>query len=491
MTFVLIRQRFIPLLLCCAWAAPLHAAPDPFGVETGVAAPCPQPGAPVILGDAPLELADVIDLALCHNPQTRAAWASAKVEANLVGVAEAAYLPNIDASLGVSRRYNRSDDGREWSRQRTGNLSLSYLLFDFGGRAARLENSRQLLNAAISNQDVTRQTVFLEALQAFYQVHATAAATEAAQAAETAAQQSFKAAEARHQAGVATPADRLQAQTAYSQSTLNRIRIQGSFKNAQGTLANVIGLDAQRPVTLAPLASPLVSSGSGVPPQFEANLEQAIAAARLRRPDLAAALARYKAAEAAIDSARSDGLPRLNLSAGPSYTATHLGDERSSNRSGSLNLTLSIPLFSGFANSYQIRAAQARLEESDAAREKLALQVSLEVWRTWQDLRTASQSLSSAADLLASAEASARVTLGRYQAGVGNILDVLNAQSALADARMQQIQAAYDWHIARAALARALGVLDKNLLDEDFAFTALPNPLTPANTATPPSRNAP
>ena len=485
MTSVFINRRFALLLLCLVWVAPLHAASDPFNVEAEVVAPCPQPAAAVV-PDSPLELAEVIDLALCHNPQTRAAWVSAKVDASLVGVARAAYLPEIDASLSGSRRYSHSDDERDWSRSRTGNLTLSYLLFDFGGRAARLENSRQLLNAAIAHQDVTRQAVFLEAVQAFYQAHATAAAVDAALAAETAAEQSFKAAEARYRAGVATPADRLQAQTAYSQSSLNRIRIQGSFKNAQGTLANVIGLDAQRPVALAPLAAPLVATSNAIPQQFEANLEQAIDAAKRRRPDLAAALARYKAAEAAIDSARSEGLPRLNFSAGPAYTATHLGDDRTRNRSGSLNLTLNIPLFSGFANTYQIRAAQARLEESDAAREKLALQVSLEVWQTWQDLRTASQSLATAANLLASAGASARVTLGRYQSGVGNILDVLNAQSALADAHMQQIQAAYDWHIARALLARALGVLDKDLLDENFAFA--PATHTPAAL---PSRNTP
>lgn len=484
MPSVFIARRCLPLLLCLACAAPLHAAPDPFGVEAGVVAPCSEPNAPIVSGDAPLSLPDVIDLALCHNPQTRAAWAAAKVDASLVGVARAAYLPDIDASLGGNRRYSKSDGERDWSRQRTGNLTLSYLLFDFGGRAARLENSRQLLNAAIAHQDVTRQAVFLEALQAFYRVHATAAAVEAAAAAETAAQKSFKAAEARYQAGVATPADRLQAQTAFSQSSLNRIRIQGNFKNAQGLLANVIGLDAQRPMTLAPLAAPLIATNNAIPQQFEANLERFIDAAKLRRPDLAAALARYKAAEASIDSARSEGLPRLNFSTNPAYSSTRLGDERSSSHSGSLNLTLNIPLFSGFANSYQIRAAQARLEESDAAREKLALQVSLDVWQTWQDLQTASQSLSTAADLLASAEASARVTLGRYQSGVGNILDVLNAQSALADAHMQQIQAAYDWHIARAALARALGVLDKDLLDEEFAFVASPN-------TAPPLRNAP
>ena len=52
-----------------------------------------------------------------------------------------------------------------------------------------------------------------------------------------------------------------------------------------------------------------------------------------------------------------------------------------------------------------------------------------------------------------------------YKAGVGNILDLLNAQSALAAARLQRIQAALDWYVARASLARSIGTLDGSLLD--------------------------
>ncbi|MDR2112696.1 MAG: TolC family protein, partial [Candidatus Accumulibacter sp.] len=91
-------------------------------------------------------------------------------------------------------------------------------------------------------------------------------------------------------------------------------------------------------------------------------------------------------------------------------------------------------------------------------------QVALEVWTNYQDLVTATQSIRTAADLLASAEQSERVALGRYKAGVGTILDVLNAQSALASARVQRIQAALDWSVSRAALAKAVGTLDSRLL---------------------------
>ena len=116
-----------------------------------------------------------------------------------------------------------------------------------------------------------------------------------------------------------------------------------------------------------------------------------------------------------------------------------------------------IPIFSGFDTTYKLRSAQARAEAASAQRETLRLQVALEVWNAWQNLQTATQTIRTTADLLASAEQSERVALGRYKAGVGNILDVLNAQSALAAARLQRIQALLDWRVSRATLAKAVG----------------------------------
>jgi outer membrane protein TolC len=96
--------------------------------------------------------------------------------------------------------------------------------------------------------------------------------------------------------------------------------------------------------------------------------------------------------------------------------------------------------------------------------EQLRLQVALDVWTAYQNLTTATQSLRSSADLLSSAEQSGRVALGRYKAGVGSILDVLNAQSALASARQQRIQSTFNWNVSRATLAQAMGSLDAGLL---------------------------
>jgi len=123
-----------------------------------------------------------------------------------------------------------------------------------------------------------------------------------------------------------------------------------------------------------------------------------------------------------------------------------------------------VPIFSGFSTTYNVRAAEARTDVQAARVDNVRLQVALDVWEAYQSLTTATQTIRTSADLLASAEHSERVALGRYKAGIGNILDVLNAQSALANARLQRIQAMLDWQVSRATLARAVGALDSRLL---------------------------
>lgn len=447
-------------LILSALSGLIHAAPDPFSVEDGIAAPCPLPGAPFIPPAAPLTLPEVIDLALCHNPKTRSAWANAKIEANLLGQAQAAYLPSLDGQLESSRKKTRyNHDPASTDRQKTASLSLSWLLLDFGGRSANMDYQRQLLSAALAEQETARQTVFLETLNAFYQVHAHIAAVEAAKASEAAAERSFRTASGRYQAGVATPVEQLQAETAFSQAVLSRIKSEGELANARGALAYALGLDAH---VLIPLINPGVLPALAEAQDFTNQIEELIARAIANRPDIAASEARYRAAEAATRAARSQGLPTLSFSAFANRQEGHATDSRS----GSLGLTLRVPLFSGFADSYRIRAAEARLEQSGVAREQLLRDVSLDVWRSAQELRVTTQSLATTLNLFASAEAAEAMALGRYQSGVGTILDVLNAQSALADARMQRISAAYNWRMHRAALARALGTLGKPLLDE-------------------------
>jgi len=440
----------LPLLVAAA-------EPDPFNTAARHAsspgarllrAPC-QP----LAAGTPLQLIQAVEQALCHNPRTHQAWASARAQAAQVGVAQSAYLPSVSASAGRSRVTSEAANGVAGStrNQTSGALSLSYLLYDFGERSATLENARQLMTALNASEDATLQEVFLNTVQAYYQALAAEAAVLAARESERASLESQKAAETRYRVGSGTPADQLQAQTAAAQATLSRIQAEGAVRTALGSLANAMGLDAHQTPTIALPVELAPETG------FEANIAELIATAKQRRPDLAAAEAQVRAAEAGIDATRASGRPTLSLTAGKTYLDSGLPDAA---RGQTVGITLNIPLFSGFNTTYKIRAAEAQRDLRAAQRDQLSKQVSLDVWRSYYALQTSTESVRATRALLASAEQSEKVAAGRYRAGVGGILDLLNAQSALASARLQHIQSRYNWHLAKAALAQAMGQLD-------------------------------
>ncbi|HCE08677.1 MAG TPA: TolC family protein [Oxalobacteraceae bacterium] len=409
-----------------------------------------------------LSLTDVVDISLCNNPQTRQAWANVLAQAAQVGVAQSAYLPSLNATASASHNWTDTDNGSlaagraAPSNERSADAVLSYLLYDFGARGAAVRNARQLLVAAAATQDNTVQAVILAAVQAFYQVQATLAALDAAMQSERSSLEGFKAADARYKAGVATPADSLQAQTAYSQAVLNRVQAEGALKNAQGTLANAMGLDADKPLTLAvvPELEP--------PKAFERDVVALVEEARQRRPDLAAAQAQLDAAQANIDAARAAGKPAVSLSASTGYLNQ---SGFPSSHATTLGISVSVPLFSGFASTYRIRAAEAQAEATGAQFDRVRLQVALDVWQAYQNLHTAMQSVRTTAYLLASAEQSQRVALGRYKAGAGTVVELLAAESALASARQQRVQSLFNWNVSRVTLGQAMGTLDYGLLE--------------------------
>lgn len=472
-TTVMLNRSLISAAVCvtfCAhYAPPLNAASlgDPFSTAELVTSPkgIAQAGdgdfepCPALATNA-LSLADVVNATLCGNPQTREVWANARAEAAAVGRADAAYLPSLNATIAASRNRNRGGSlpAPVTQNQRQADLTLSWLIYDFGGREAGLTNARELLAAANATQDATVQSLFLAAVRAYYQLQTNQAVGAAAREAEKAAAESFNAAEARYKAGVATPADKLQAQTAWSQATLNCVKAEGDVNTARGTLANVMGLSAATSLTLAAMAmqdNPLLSV------RFDADIKQLIDEALQKSPDLRAAEAQARAAQAGTDVARASGRPRVSL--GISGVDTHNGGLPDA-KTSSLGITLDIPLFSGFDTTYKVRTAEAQAQASQAQSDRVKLQVSLDTWNSYQGLITATQTLRSTADLLASAAQSQRLALGRYKAGVGNIIDLLNAQSALASAQQQRLQALYNWNTARVSLAQAMGALDQRLI---------------------------
>lgn len=404
-----------------------------------------------------LALSDVIDLALCNNPQTRSLWSAARAQAAQVGVSKSAYLPTLSAQASVTKNFPvAAGQAQDNYSNKNVNLSASYLLYDFGRRSATLENAKQLLIAVNATRDATLQNNYLSAVQAYYALLSARASVFSYMAAEASAKESLAAALARYQAGVATPVDKLQAQTNLSQATFNRINAEGNERNAQGTLANLMGFDATQIFTLQEVSDVTPD------PIIEQDIGKLISDARQKRPDLAAAESQIKAAEAQLNATRATGWPAITLGAMTGMTDTTNIPNYSNS---SMGVTLSVPLFSGFKTNYQVRIAEAQLEGKVAERDRLSNQVALDVWKAYQGLLSNSQALRYADDLVAAAELSEKMILGRYKAGVGKILDTLTAQSTLANAHQQRVSALYNFLFSRFALAQAIGQLDLTQLE--------------------------
>lgn len=449
-------------LMHAAWPASAAGLDDPFSTQAKVS---PSPAARDICTrvrpDHALSMAEVIDIAMCNNPQTRASWAAARARAAQLGASIASYLPTLTAQGTATHSAAHTGGVSTTSNKESASLSASYLLYDFGERKANVENAQELLMAANADSDSTAQNLFLSAVQAYYGLLSATASVDALRVAEASAQQALEAAQTRYHAGAATPADVLQAKTALSQAVLNRITADGNERDARGTLANVMGINLTHAVALAPppaTAPDLVT---------EKDIGHLLDLAREERPDLAAADAKIKAAKASERAIQASGLPQLSLDASASSSGTsYAGGSSASSRSGSIGLTLTFPFFTGFKTTYQTEAARAQLQNDIATRDQLANQIALEVWKAYQSLLTNSQAYRTAEDLVDSAAQSEKVAMGRYRAGVGNILDMLTAQSALASARQQKVTALYNWRIAKFSLAQSIGVLDMSALDK-------------------------
>jgi outer membrane protein TolC len=242
----------------------------------------------------------------------------------------------------------------------------------------------------------------------------------------------------------------LQAQTAHEQAVIARVQADAAAKSAHGTLAVTLGRTADQTFLLAPEPVPTEV------PALSARIADLMREASRQRPDLAAARFQRDAAEADITVAQALGRPSISVGVLHQFISTTGVPNQNYDQIG---VSVTVPLFTGFNVTYGVRQAQAALHVSEANLEQVQLNVTLDVWNGYYNLESANQQLTATADLLKTAEENEQVAIGRYKAGVGSIVDVLTAQTALATARELRINSELGWKVARAQLALALGRL--------------------------------
>lgn len=401
-----------------------------------------------------LTLTDVIGIGLANNPATRISWANARAAAATYGAARASWLPTIDGAINASHtRQPRPGASSVFEQdQLAPALNLNWLLWDFGGRTGNVAAFRDAAIAANFTHNSTLQGTVLLIEQAYFQYIATRALLAAQREALAEADTNLAAAEERHRVGLATIADVLQARTAASQAELLVETTEGNLETTRGALATSLGFPANLPFDLDSTAAevPVGRLSDSVDALIDRGLQG--------RPDLQAARAQARAAKARYSLSRAALLPSLQATGTLGQTFSTSIPAGASNYT--VQVGLKVPLFDGFGRAQQAEAASALADAAEAQTEALRQQVVLDVFSAYYTLQASTKQVHTADDLLASATQSAAAALGRYRAGVGTLIELLTAQSALASARAQRVQARLNWNLALAQLARNAGVLD-------------------------------
>ena len=405
-------------------------------------------------------LAELIDLAEAHNPETRVAWERARAQAAALGVARSELYPTVAAAALSETSRSNVLFGNEFFPQTIQDfqvgLDLNYTVFDFGARSGRISAAKAELLAANFAFNDTHRSIIYRVEQAYYRLVSSMGQEDAARASLANAQAVQQAAEDRLAHGLATLPDALEARSATAQADYDLQAVLGAEEIARGDLATAVGTSAPTVLHVQPLDQ------VPTPESIGDTADQAINRALEQRPDLMQQVAAIRSANAKVQEARAAYYPALSVNATPAAQAvyglqqpnpwTHTGD-----LVGGVTLNLQWTVFDGGARRNRLAQARANGHAAEAQAIVACNKIADEVWTAYSNLNTAFRQRQAALALLQAADQSYSAALESYNYGVRSLLDVTAAQRTLAQARSADVLARTQVLTALADLAFRTG----------------------------------
>ena len=444
------KKCFFIGVCLCSFVFPVHAELDPFSVY-GVKAP--QDCLNKQIGQMPLELNDLIQIGICNNPSLNRSYMAIKTAESDVGQAKSNYLPTISASASADKDYGKVQNGTSSENDPySANVALKWLLYDFGGRSAKTEQTKSYLEAAEFSYNSTLQNLVFSISQAYYNVQGAKAVLVSSKTAEESYKKSYDETKRRYELGLVSASDKLLAQTSYENSKLAVIQAENAVKTGTGNLAQLLNLP---PDTVFELARPKPKSEQ-LDLEVDKSVSELIEIALSQRPDLRADKSSLEASKYNEDVVFASALPSVSVGGGVGYR-DNWRSANPYNYSTNVGISLSVPLFSGFSDSYKISKAKYQTRQAELAIADTEDAIKNEVWTAYQDYQTAVSSHKISLTVLESAKENQKVAFAMYKVGKGSILNLLTAESQLANSRKESIVSFYSVLTQKAKLYRAIG----------------------------------
>ena len=321
--------------------------------------------------DHPYTVSELVDLAERHNPSTRAAWENTRAAAARLGIARSDLLPAMNAVALTNTTREGILFNDVFVQQTLGifqpMLQLNYLIFDFGGRSARIDEARQQLLGANLTFNRTFLDVLFETMRRYYEFLNSMGQREAAQANFDNAETVRKAVEARLTVGLATLPDALEARSAAAQANFTLQAAIGDVDIRRGDLLSLVGAAPSERLQVQPLAE------IPTPDHLDTDVHEATERSLSLRPEIGEQTAEREAARAEIRAARSAYFPTLQFQGQVgvfrSYGRQDLfpGVYTGPQGEWNVNATLEWDLFDGGRRSNQLAEARAVEKKSTGA----------------------------------------------------------------------------------------------------------------------------
>ena len=394
-----------------------------------------------------LSLEECVEVGLRTNPAVEISTWNRQAVREKVEEAKGGYYPTFKASSSYTYTTPADEKMGVSPDNFDTRLAVRQPLYDGGATANLVAGVRQSIAAQDYEVARIRQEIVLAVKSAFYEVMKRRDLLVVAESSRAGAEKHLEQTRALYGEGVSPRADVIKVEVQVSSAGLEVIRAENAVLQARANLAAAMGLP--------PAADLAVTMDGAIPPvPVLPPLAESLAKAQAGRPELRGIKARTAAAQTNIRQVESGFYPSLSLDAA-------LGQQESSyppeERKWSVGLTLAIPVFERLTTRSKKNQAVAALGALQATELQALRGVELEVQQAWLALKESLERREVTGKAREQAEEDLRVSEGRYQEGVGNILELLDAQTALTQAKTNEVVAIYDIDNAGARLDRATG----------------------------------
>jgi NodT family efflux transporter outer membrane factor (OMF) lipoprotein len=389
----------------------------------------------------------LIDEALAHNNDILAGVQRVAQARAALKIAGASLLPAAQATAGAARDYSDPAGGgnRSASTSLRAGAGVSYELDLFGASRAGVEAARQNLAASGFDQDALALVVMGDVAKAYFTLLDAQERLRISDANLENAREILKIVQARFDAGSESALELSQQKFTVASREAARAAINGQIAAAENALSILLGRPPQSFGADEKMTDVAIPDVRATQP----------AALLSRRPDVAAAEAGLRAANADIGAARAALYPSLSIGLDGSIASAGFGDPAST--AASLASSLVAPIFEGGRLQGGVEQAEAREKELAENYRKTALTAFREVEDALAASKSAAGQEASLAQALQEAQKSYDLSKARFDAGAVDFQTLLDTQNALLSAEDSHAQSRFDRLSAAVDLFKALG----------------------------------